>query len=38
MMLVPDHLQSEIYARDIKPGLAAGNNLMFAHASTSTSE
>ena len=31
MMLVPDHLQSEIYERDIKPGLVAGNNLMFAH-------
>ena len=31
MVLVPDHLQAEIYQRDLKPGLVAGNNLMFAH-------
>jgi ketol-acid reductoisomerase len=31
MVLVPDHLQAEIYERDLKPGLAAGNSLMFAH-------
>ena len=31
MVLVPDHLQAEIYERDLKPGLTAGNNLMFAH-------
>jgi ketol-acid reductoisomerase len=31
MVLVPDHLQAEIYESDIKPGLTAGNNLMFAH-------
>ena len=31
MVLVPDHLQAEIYQRDLKPGLAPGNSLMFAH-------
>ena len=31
MVLVPDHLQAEIYEKDIAPGLTAGNNLMFAH-------
>ena len=31
MVLVPDHLQAEIYERDLKPGLKAGDNLMFAH-------
>mgnify|MGYP001379066590 CR=1 FL=1 len=31
MVLVPDHLQAEIYEKDIAPGLSAGNNLMFAH-------
>ena len=31
MVLVPDHLQAEIYENDIAPGLTAGNNLMFAH-------
>lgn len=31
MVLVPDHLQSEVYEQDLKPGLQAGNNLMFAH-------
>ena len=31
MMLIPDHLQGEVYTRDIKPGLKAGKTLMFAH-------
>ena len=31
MVLVPDHLQAEIYERDLKPGLSKGNSLMFAH-------
>ena len=31
MVLVPDHLQAEIYERDLKPGLNPGDNLMFAH-------
>jgi len=31
MMLVPDHLQAEIYRKDIEPGLAGGKTLMFAH-------
>lgn len=31
MMLTPDHLQADIYEKDIKPGLEEGNTLMFAH-------
>jgi ketol-acid reductoisomerase len=31
MLLVPDHLQEGIYARDIAPHLAPGKTLMFAH-------
>ncbi len=31
MMLVPDHLQAEIFKKDIAPGLRAGKTLMFAH-------
>lgn len=31
MMLVPDHLQAEIYTKDIAPNLTAGKTLMFAH-------
>jgi len=31
MVLVSDHLQSDIYEKDIKPGLTAGKTLMFAH-------
>jgi ketol-acid reductoisomerase len=31
MLLVPDHLQGEIYAKDIAPVLSAGKTLMFAH-------
>jgi ketol-acid reductoisomerase len=31
MILVPDHLQGEIYRRDIEPHLSKGKTLMFAH-------
>jgi ketol-acid reductoisomerase len=31
MILVSDHLQADIYEKDIKPGLTAGKTLMFAH-------
>ena len=31
MMLVPDQTQRELYERAVKPGLKAGNTLMFAH-------
>jgi ketol-acid reductoisomerase len=31
MVLIPDHLQGDVYARDIQPGLTAGKTLLFAH-------
>src|ERR1019366_4739629 len=31
MVLVPDHLQADIYEKDIAPNLTAGKTLMFAH-------
>ncbi len=31
MMLIPDHLQGEVYKKDIEPGLKDGDSLMFAH-------
>jgi len=31
MMLIPDHLQAQVYKSDIEPGLKDGNSLMFAH-------
>jgi len=31
MVLVPDHLQRELYARDIEPSLVPGDALFFAH-------
>jgi ketol-acid reductoisomerase len=31
MVLVPDHVQAEIYREDIAPHLTAGKTLMFAH-------
>src|SRR5665213_2417009 len=31
MILVPDHLQADIYEADIAPNLKAGKTLMFAH-------
>ena len=31
MILIPDHLQGDTYINEIKPGLKAGNMLMFAH-------
>jgi len=31
MVLVPDHLQGEVYEADIAPSLGAGKTLMFAH-------
>jgi ketol-acid reductoisomerase len=31
MILLPDELQPEVYARDVAPGLEKGNLLMFAH-------
>jgi len=31
MILVPDHLQGDIYRNEIAPGLAKGKTLMFAH-------
>ena len=31
MMLVPDHIQGELYKKDIEPYLTPGKTLMFAH-------
>ncbi|MGD0724385.1 MAG: ketol-acid reductoisomerase [Spirochaetia bacterium] len=31
MMLIPDHLQGEVYKTDVKPGLTPGKTLLFAH-------
>jgi ketol-acid reductoisomerase len=31
MILVPDHIQGDLYASDIAPNLTAGKTLMFAH-------
>ena len=31
MILVPDHIQGELYKNDIEPHLTAGKTLMFAH-------
>jgi ketol-acid reductoisomerase len=31
MVLVPDHIQADLYASDIAPHLGAGKTLMFAH-------
>src|SRR6266853_1197310 len=31
MVLVPDHIQADLYTRDIAPHLTAGKTLMFAH-------
>jgi len=31
MMLIPDHLQGDVYAKDIAPGLKKGKTLLFAH-------
>jgi ketol-acid reductoisomerase len=31
MMLIPDHLQGEVYREAIAPNLGAGKTLMFAH-------
>ena len=31
MILVPDHIQGDLYKSDIAPNLAAGKTLMFAH-------
>ena len=31
MILVPDHIQGDLYTRDIAPHLTAGKTLMFAH-------
>src|SRR5580704_14612929 len=31
MILVPDHIQADLYATDIAPQLTAGKTLMFAH-------
>src|ERR1700685_320542 len=31
MILIPDHLQGEVYGKDIAPNLTAGKTLMFAH-------
>jgi ketol-acid reductoisomerase len=31
MILTPDHLQADIYAKDIEPNLKPGKTLMFAH-------
>jgi ketol-acid reductoisomerase len=30
-ILLPDHVQAEIYEKEIKPGLSAGKMLMFSH-------
>jgi len=31
MMLIPDHLQGDVYKTDVKPGLTGGKTLLFAH-------
>jgi ketol-acid reductoisomerase len=31
MILVPDHIQADVYRRDIAPHMGAGKTLMFAH-------
>jgi ketol-acid reductoisomerase len=31
MVLIPDHLQGDVYKQDIQPGLTAGKTLLFAH-------
>ena len=31
MVLVPDHIQGDLYAKEIEPNLTAGKTLMFAH-------
>ena len=31
MVLVPDHIQADLYAADIAPNLTKGKTLMFAH-------
>jgi ketol-acid reductoisomerase len=31
MLLMPDHVQAEVYEKDIAPALGAGKTLMFAH-------
>ena len=31
MILLPDHVQPDVYARDIAPQMRAGKTLMFAH-------
>ena len=31
MILVPDHIQADLYEKDLKPHLTAGKTLMFAH-------
>jgi ketol-acid reductoisomerase len=31
MILVSDHIQADLYEKDVKPGLKPGNTLMFAH-------
>ena len=31
MMLIPDHLQGEVYTKDVQPGLTPGKTLLFAH-------
>jgi ketol-acid reductoisomerase len=31
MVLVPDHIQPDLYEKDLKPHLTAGKTLMFAH-------
>src|SRR6201993_3469243 len=31
MILVPDHIQGELYSTDIKPHMTPGKTLMFAH-------
>jgi ketol-acid reductoisomerase len=31
MILIPDHLQGEVYKKDIAPGMTPGKTLLFAH-------
>src|ERR1051325_5996379 len=31
MILVPDHIQADLYTSDIAPNLSAGKTVMFAH-------
>ena len=31
MVLIPDHLQGDVYKSDIQPGLTPGKTLLFAH-------